>query len=231
MRSLAWPSSIKSNSLGDSAGVYKSNLYTSKEKASIRDLLIGFLPDRKNLSILTLSGHDMVDALRAHYKVGARVFSVERNRVIWEEQKKKASGYSSIIPLFYEFTDFLDQMTHYPEFDMVYMDFNCIWSLSLEESLSKLFGIVNTGCLIGLTAVKGRDGLESIKDTHCYLKVCAGCPSSYYKDRLNVMTQTITSLSKDACRSVKHLDSREYSNSDGIGTSSPMLSFIFRVEG
>ena len=126
-----------------SVDVYNSVLYESDIKQSMRLELLKSVDDKKIKKFFTLGGKDLVDIRLFRQSFNAlQIISIERDEFIWKEQIKKSESLPYFLPLNYEFSDFVNQLNHYPLFDLMYLDFNCIWSLKIENDLSKLLEYV-----------------------------------------------------------------------------------------
>ncbi len=210
-----------------SVDVYNSVLYESDIKQSMRLELLKSVDDKKIKKFFTLGGKDLVDIRLFRQSFNAlQIISIERDEFIWKEQIKKSESLPYFLPLNYEFSDFVNQLNHYPLFDLMYLDFNCIWSLKIENDLSKLLENVKKDCVIGLTIVAAHDGIEQLKDTYLFNNVCVKKYDHYKENRIKYIAQTVIKLGEISGKDISLKFSDKYKNSKD---SMDIMFFIFKI--
>ena len=206
--------------------VTDSHLYYSPEKKEIRELLLHSHSNPK--LILTLGGMLLIDAKMFYRSRGyCHTVSIERDSLIWKHQISESEEYQpGVLPLKMEFSDFIGIANHFPPFDLVYLDFNCILNNSLEQNMEQFFPLLKQNSILGITLVRAHDGVNQIAGTYCYETVCSRRYDFYLENRKTVISQALIGLAKRSGCILKELECREYTNT---GDKTPMLFLMYKV--
>lgn len=207
--------------------VTKSHMYNSVEKDKIREKLLFSHPNPEY--ILTFGGMELVDVKKFFRQYGnCHIISIERDRKIWEKQKQIVNNraYPSVTVINKEFENFIEDIPSYSDFDIVYLDFNCIFNKKVEDNFKKLLLHLKSGTIIGTTFVGCRDGVESISDSYIFNITCSKRYEFYKNNRTSAISQTLSSFAANMGKDLKELDRVEYINT---GDKTPMIFLMFKV--
>lgn len=207
----------------------RSGLSTSKEKDAIRGIITSLC---KMFGIVfTLGGEYFIDGRSIMNKKSCRIRSIERSKDVFDRQMKNTKTYFRSWCTNETFSKFIDHIDREPCFDLMFLDFNCIWSETIEDDLDRMFHHeFKKGSIIALTIVKGRDKEEYITDTKCVQEACCGIIDNYYKDRLSVISSTFSSIANDNGYRAKETYSTEYGNySSEHRSNARMMFWIFKI--
>lgn len=205
------------------------SFYTSETKQKIRDRVRSLLgSSAANKKVLTLGGLYAKDA-KMFQAQNAVVFSVERDRGIFERQKKEVANYP-IVPVLGTVENFVkNPLAASLEFDLVYLDYLGPYTLSKEETLKSVLAgnTLKKGGHLCLTLELARDDAKNIKGSVLESVTCGGNVEEYFADRQGCIEQAALDLAQKCSRKVKIVACESYRNqSKKTGKNSPQMLFL-----
>lgn len=213
-------------------GILKSSLYESPEKQERRQWLFDNHPNPRRF--LTLGGFKLVCVKNFLHNHAGLVDCIERDQEIWKLQIQQQDISRAIRFYNMDSAYFIKNVAPYTEsYDIMFLDFNRIWSRRLESELSDLMKLhLKKNCIIGLTIVKGRDNSSVIKGTRLLNDACCGIPDRFFENRENIIASTFWSIAKENGHIFRLLNEKNicYKNTDihSERGSTPMMFFLFK---
>lgn len=213
------------------------SFYRSSVKQSKRDKICDLLHSFKDSkTVLTLGGLYAKDA-KMFASQDAQVISIERERHIFEKQKKELRAFRKIIPLYGTLEDIVEQKLFIQSFnfDLVYLDYLGPYTKSKEITFSTLLSknLLNKGSYFCLTLELAREDSKLLKGTVLESVTCQGDIARYFDKRQSIIEQALKDLGSKYGRKLVTVSIETYRNNEGDGGISPgtppMLLLIMKL--
>jgi len=204
----------------------------SSEKNEVRKVIMDLAEELECKHWLGMASEFGVDAkmFASRFRT-SRLVSVESKEKVFKRQIKELSEFRNITCLHTTMSEFLDKgIGMFPSFDCVFLDYNGIYSTTIEDDMVSLFsnGRFTRNGVFALTIAKGREREEMVKmkNTRLIQSVCCGNLHDYLSNRENAITTTLHSICKDLSIELKPVFQKSYTNNKG---GMAMMAFVFKV--
>jgi len=211
------------------------SFYLSKVKQEIREELSGLLQRFKgNKKVMTLGGIYAKDA-KMFASQNATVFSIERNKDVFEKQKQEVKHYP-IVTILGNVEDIIDDsIISGIDFDLVYLDYLGPYTSSKEKTIISLIknNTLSKDGYLCLTLELAREKESFFSGTVIKDITCGGNISEYYESRSSILEQGIKDLGVEYGVKFKTVMCKEYKNTDSEGEvikkAVPMLLLVYKL--
>lgn len=215
-----------------SKGTMNKYMCISSEKQEVRNVIMDIAEHLECKHWLGMASEFGVDAkmFASRFRT-SRLVSVESKEKVFKRQVKELSEFRNITCLHTTMSEFFDKsISMFPLFDCVFLDYNGIYSITVENDIVSLFsnGRFARNGVFALTVAKGREREEMVKlqKTRLIQSVCCGNVFEYLSNREGVITTTLHSICKDMGIELKPIFQKSYTNNKG---GMAMMAFVFKT--